>query len=133
MPGTAQDLGVNAFDTTQNINGGAKYLGQQYAKFGNWYDALVHYNAGPNNNNPGSSSYQYASNVLSNAGYNVSGGQSTTAPTAPATSTSTNLTGSVAALKTVASTQSSRSLLFYPIAIVLVLLLIAVGFWGLVK
>lgn len=48
MPSTARGLGVeNPLDPHQNIMGGAKYLSDQYRKFGNWRDALAAYNAGP--------------------------------------------------------------------------------------
>ncbi len=47
MPGTAKDLGVNRFNTYENIHGGMRYLRQMYDKFGNWTDAVAAYNAGP--------------------------------------------------------------------------------------
>jgi hypothetical protein len=48
MPGTASSLGVSdAFDPVQNLNGGARYLKQQYDRFGDWRLALAAYNAGP--------------------------------------------------------------------------------------
>ena len=47
MPGTARALGVNPRDPVQNLNGGARYLAQQYRKFGSWRLALAAYNAGP--------------------------------------------------------------------------------------
>ena len=47
MPGTAHGLGVDAYDPTQNIEGGARYLKQQYRAFGSWRLALAAYNAGP--------------------------------------------------------------------------------------
>ncbi len=47
MPGTAQQLGVNPHDPQQNLEGGARYLRQQYQKFGDWRLALAAYNAGP--------------------------------------------------------------------------------------
>lgn len=47
MPGTAKELGVDPSDPYQNIEGSARYLAQQYAKFGTWPMALAAYNAGP--------------------------------------------------------------------------------------
>lgn len=47
MPGTAQMLRVDPHDPKQNLEGGARYLSQQYRKFGNWRLALAAYNAGP--------------------------------------------------------------------------------------
>ncbi len=47
MPSTAQLLGVDPRDPRQNLEGGARYLSQQYLRFGNWRDALAAYNAGP--------------------------------------------------------------------------------------
>lgn len=47
MPGTARELGVNPYNATENLEGGARYLKQQYDKFGSWRLALAAYNAGP--------------------------------------------------------------------------------------
>ena len=47
MPGTAQALGVDPHDPYENLEGGARYLMQQYRKFGSWRLALAAYNAGP--------------------------------------------------------------------------------------
>ncbi len=47
MPGTAQLLGVDPTDPIQNLEGGARYLRQQYNTFGTWPLALAAYNAGP--------------------------------------------------------------------------------------
>ena len=47
MPFTARHLGVNPRDPRQNLEGGARYLAQQYRRFGSWRLALAAYNAGP--------------------------------------------------------------------------------------
>ena len=47
MPGTAKQLGVDPTIPKQNLEGGARYLRQQYERFGNWRLALAAYNAGP--------------------------------------------------------------------------------------
>lgn len=48
MPATARYLGVNPRDPRQNLEGGARYLREQYKEFGSWRLALAAYNAGPN-------------------------------------------------------------------------------------
>lgn len=47
MPGTARRLRVDPTDPQQNLEGGARYLKQQYKAFGTWKLALAAYNAGP--------------------------------------------------------------------------------------
>ncbi len=47
MPGTAKLLGVDPHDPKQNLEGGARYLKQQFRAFGSWRLALAAYNAGP--------------------------------------------------------------------------------------
>ena len=47
MPGTARALGVDRSDPAENLEGGARYLKQQYREFGSWRLALAAYNAGP--------------------------------------------------------------------------------------
>ncbi len=48
MPETAESLGVNPYDATQNINGGAQYLKKMLDTFdGDLRKAVAAYNAGP--------------------------------------------------------------------------------------
>lgn len=47
MPATARLLGVDPHDPHQNLDGGARYLRDQYDTFRNWSLALAAYNAGP--------------------------------------------------------------------------------------
>ena len=47
MPDTADLLRVDARDPKQNLEGGARYLYQQYRRFNSWRLALAAYNAGP--------------------------------------------------------------------------------------
>lgn len=47
MPATARALGVDRSSPRENLEGGARYLRQQYDRFGSWRLALAAYNAGP--------------------------------------------------------------------------------------
>ena len=47
MPGTAEYLRVDPNDPKQNLEGGARYLKEQFRKFGSWRLALAAYNASP--------------------------------------------------------------------------------------
>ncbi len=47
MPFTARKLGVDPHDPKQNLEGGARYLAEQYNRFRDWRLALAAYNAGP--------------------------------------------------------------------------------------
>lgn len=76
MPGTAAELGVNPADTSQNIDGGVRYLAKMFSMFGDWRTALHAYNTGPGNVQRGkipSSTKQYASGILARAGLPASG------------------------------------------------------------
>ncbi len=47
MPATARYLRVDPNDPKDNLEGGARYLAEQYRTFGSWRLALAAYNAGP--------------------------------------------------------------------------------------
>ncbi len=47
MPATARQLRVNPHDPLENLDGGARYLAEQYRTFRSWRLALAAYNAGP--------------------------------------------------------------------------------------
>ncbi|MCF6316873.1 MAG: lytic transglycosylase domain-containing protein [Marinosulfonomonas sp.] len=47
MPATARGLRVNPRVPSENLDGGARYLRQQYDRFRSWRLALAAYNAGP--------------------------------------------------------------------------------------
>jgi soluble lytic murein transglycosylase-like protein len=49
MPATARDLGVDASDPEENVEGGSRYLAQQLEEFGSEELALAAYNWGPGN------------------------------------------------------------------------------------
>jgi hypothetical protein len=96
MPATARGLGVDPYNPTQNLEGGARYLSQQYKRFGTWRQALAAYNAGPGRVQDGSwlkipETTRYVRNVLGylpaadkGAGSAVSPQNPLAAPTTPA-------------------------------------------------
>jgi soluble lytic murein transglycosylase-like protein len=57
---------VNPRDPRQNLEGGARYLAEQYRKFGSWRLALAAYNAGPQavENHGGVPPYQETRNYV---------------------------------------------------------------------
>jgi len=92
-PATAQSLGVNIYDPSQNLQGGAELLAQNYKATGNWNDALRYYNGGTRWQNI-SVTQDYANTVLGRAaalGYNPSG---SLAIANSATSSTSSATGS---------------------------------------
>lgn len=76
MPATAADLGVDPYDTEQNIEGGVKYLAQMLKRFdGDTTLALAAYNAGPGNVSkyggvpPFAETQTYVSRILTAIGF----------------------------------------------------------------
>ena len=68
-------------DPTLNANVALAYLAQQYAKYGNWTDALDAYNEGPTAFDQGRRAGSgYAAAILAAAGIQSGGGTTTTAP-----------------------------------------------------
>jgi soluble lytic murein transglycosylase-like protein len=66
MPTTAQELGVNPNDLTQNIAGGIQYLSQLLTQFGGDIGlTAAAYNAGPNGDFSQPGVTNYANNVVS--------------------------------------------------------------------
>lgn len=72
MPGTAAELGVDASNPVDNLRGAARYLKQNYEKFGSWDLALAAYNAGSGNVQkyggipPFKETQQYVKKILGN-------------------------------------------------------------------
>ena len=67
MPTTANMLGVNPYNTEQNIIGGSEYLAKLIRQFGNIKKALIAYNEGPTALAQGkvyTQSVTYAKNVI---------------------------------------------------------------------
>ena len=103
MPATAASLKVNPEDPLANLDGGARYLRQQFDRFGSWKLALAAYNAGPGNVENGHwqnipETANYVRNVLGNQSQykgsrRVSGVKAITTPpsaAAPPTAPPTN-------------------------------------------
>ncbi len=68
MPDTAKALGVDARNVSDNLWGGATYLREQLAAFGNTIDALRAYNQGPGRaQSDGGAGMEYATDVLARA------------------------------------------------------------------
>jgi len=71
MPATAVELGVDPYDPYQNIDGGMRYLRQQYDRFGSWDLALAGYHSGAGNvqaGNLGPAAVAYVNRILSAIG-----------------------------------------------------------------
>lgn len=71
LSGTANDLGVNARDPLQNLQGGAEYLASMPGA--TWTEKLAHYYQGPGAN-IGASGLAYAQGVLDKAKKYLNGG-----------------------------------------------------------
>lgn len=84
MPGTARSLGVNPYNDSQNVRGGARYLRQQLDRFGNEREALAAYNAGPGAVEkyggvpPYAETRNYVRSILGNAGHGSNPSRSST-------------------------------------------------------
>ncbi len=71
MPFVEEELGVDAFDPTQAIDGAARLLAQHHGRFGTWELALAAYFAGPGavrgagNQIPSPRAQQYVDKVVS--------------------------------------------------------------------
>lgn len=75
LRGTANDLGIDRTNPYQNLEGGAKYLSQQYNRFGDWDKALAAYYQGPGSvsrTGINSAGQKYIDTVSSNAGKTLS-------------------------------------------------------------
>lgn len=94
MPDTARSLGVDPTNPMQNLEGGAKYLSQQYKRFGRWDLALAAYNAGPGAVEqhggipPFAETQNYVKSIMAMAGKvgagGVAGAETAPNPSAPA-------------------------------------------------
>lgn len=79
MPGTAKGLGVNPLNPYENIDGGLRYLAQQFKTFGSWDKALAAYNAGPGAVSkykgipPYKETQNYVNNILGSLGGGIGG------------------------------------------------------------
>lgn len=86
-PATGASLGLsNPFDPQANANAGASYLMSLYNQYGDWNTALEAYNQGPGalaGKGPYSSSQNYASTILSNAGITDTSGSTVTDGSSP--------------------------------------------------
>jgi membrane-bound lytic murein transglycosylase B len=124
MPSTAARLGVTSpYDVLQNLNGGAKYLASLFKRYGNWQSALSAYNSG----NPSSAAgLAYANTVLNGAGISTA--------SAPGPQSSPPSTNSTVGGSKPSTTQGPISgTVTYTVAIIVILLLVAFGVWGVMK
>lgn len=59
---------ADPWNPEQNINSGTKFLADLYKQYGNWKDALSHYNAGNRESVRTTKGYAYADKVLAGVG-----------------------------------------------------------------
>lgn len=74
LKGTAVELGVNRLDPAQNLDGGARYLSQQFKTFGTWDKAVAAYYQGPGSvkkKGITSAGKDYVGKVFKNAGKTI--------------------------------------------------------------
>lgn len=100
MPSTASNPGfgltpVNPWDARASLQFGAQYLRAMFDKFGNWSQALLAYNKGPDyaTNNPGEMPYPDSPSILSdvrNASGTSGAGAGNPAGNGPAAYNTTN-------------------------------------------
>jgi len=129
LPSTSAMLGVtNPYDPLQNLQGGASYLSSLYKRFGDWFTALAAYNAGPNNVQAG---YGYAQTVLGLAG--VTNANAPGPQTVPGNTNLNSIQGGSSTTGTTSKTSATPSLIVYGLAILVVLMLVAFGVWGVMK
>lgn len=125
MPSTAAQPGYgvssfNAYTPESNVMGASAYLAGLYNHYGSWDSALSAYNAGSPTSAKGAS---YASSVLAKAqGYGY-----TATPAAPGVTTLPDST------ITAAKPSTGQGLTFYLVAILLIVILVAGGIWGLIR
>lgn len=130
QPATAADLGLtNSFDPAANVNAGSTYLARLFQRYGNWTQALSAYNTGYANSSVGAA---YAANVLSAAGMSDTGTQAVPLSPSSVADTGNQAVGN-AILSAASGAPAQQGTVFYVVAVVLIVALVAFGLWGVIK